>query len=775
MASTAHRQSNGIRARFQLHSQSSDRDLRAALELAKQQQDWVLRGRRIRRRNEDAQEKTYTVATHDVSGVRPRKRPSPVPTPRQNFQDDSISRLERRYSFSSEDRKQEALLGPSRKIDPVLSSSNDTTDKAGVIIPPAQQHSRVAKAEAGPNVPSAISSKEQRKADKRSQKELEAKVKHARKMVKADIKDKAKKSRKKLKATYKAASSNPESFVAWAEAYERLAAIPADGAAPALQSANAPHPQTSIQWLKGFLPKFLAGKSKPPAYTAWPAMSYPTMPISTIFELPANDLMPELDASESVSGSFSRQPAKLAGPSSKGKSKALDISSGEPSGITPWKMPAPVARLNYNFQDLSLLDSSLPESRSGVKTVTTPLSTGSVSEYVNSDTTAQSLLREKSFLRDEIGRLGAQAAAKLRQCATEMEQAEGLRNIKLKRALSEQHRRHAQELEKFTAALKTLEDHGGRTLPKSPEGASKEDERSREHKMARREEDLTLQLREASLREREVVLREREAASRECEAASRERQAASLVTVAFSKERQAKLQKRLWLLENEPMPTRGEGTLSKTLNYESDHKLPGEALPPRSSRSGTKGELEHSSNGTSDSSSSQQTRLAPRAAGDILEPLEENREVSAQPSSDHQERRPLHHVPKKIVDQFIAGLLPLRSVGFRTHAVPKRKSAGSATFAAASSQSRTSLAPSNRRRVNKGKGKGKEVSEDEEDSDAEPRKRRRRNPPIPHPDQRLLACPYSKYDICRYSEMNATEKCYRGCTSCYLIDISRLK
>ena len=768
MASAVNGESNGVRARFQLHSQSSDRDLRAALKLAKQQQDWISRGRKTRRRNEDVQEKTYTFTRRDVSGARTRRRSSPVPTPRQNFQDDSISRLDRRYSFSSEDRKQEALLGPSRKIDPVLYSSIDTTNKAGVIIPPAQQYNRVAKAEAGPNVPSAISSKEQRKADKRSQKELEAKAKNARKMVKADIKDKDKKSRKRLKATYKAASSNPENFVAWAEAYQRLGTFPADGTAPALESSNEPHPQTSIQWLKVFLPKFLAGKSKPPAYTACSAISYPTMPIRTIFELPTNDLI-ELDANESSSGSFSHQPANLEGPSSKGKSKALDTSKWKPSGPTPWTMPAPVARLNYDFQDLSLLDSSLSKGRSGVKAVLTPLLAGSIPEFDNS------LIGEKSFLRDEIGeigRLGAQAAAKLRQCATEMERAEGLRNAELKRALSRQHRRHVQELEKFTVAGKTLEDRGRRTLLESPTGASKEDERSREHNMARREEDLTLQLREASLREREVVLREREAASREREAASRERQAASLVIEAFSQEKQAKLRKRLWLSENEPTPTRGEGTSSKTLNYEPHHKPSGEALPLRSSRSGTEGVPEHAANGTSNSSSLQQTRLAPKAAGDTLEPLEEKRELSAQPSSDHEERRALQHLLKKLVDQFVAGSLPLRSVGFRTHAVPKRKSAGSAILTTPSGQSRTSSVPSNRRRVDK--GKGKEVSEDE-DSDAEPRKRRRRNPPIPNSDQRLLACPYSKYDICRYSEMNATEKCYRGCTSCYLIDISRLK
>jgi hypothetical protein len=59
------------------------------------------------------------------------------------------------------------------------------------------------------------------------------------------------------------------------------------------------------------------------------------------------------------------------------------------------------------------------------------------------------------------------------------------------------------------------------------------------------------------------------------------------------------------------------------------------------------------------------------------------------------------------------------------------------------------------------------------------RKRRRQDSdPIPDkdaPNLRLLACPYHKYDPQRYSELNIREKEYRGCSSCYLIDINRLK
>jgi hypothetical protein len=42
-------------------------------------------------------------------------------------------------------------------------------------------------------------------------------------------------------------------------------------------------------------------------------------------------------------------------------------------------------------------------------------------------------------------------------------------------------------------------------------------------------------------------------------------------------------------------------------------------------------------------------------------------------------------------------------------------------------------------------------------------------------DGRLFACPYSKFDPIRFSERNIDEKHYRGCSSSYLSDISRLK
>lgn len=68
---------------------------------------------------------------------------------------------------------------------------------------------------------------------------------------------------------------------------------------------------------------------------------------------------------------------------------------------------------------------------------------------------------------------------------------------------------------------------------------------------------------------------------------------------------------------------------------------------------------------------------------------------------------------------------------------------------------------------------------DGDDHSDRPRKRRRRTS---NPDTeedatylRLLACPYQKHDPQRYSERNVEEKEYRGCASCFITDINRLK
>jgi hypothetical protein len=778
MASTLYGEHNTIRARFQLHPRSSDQDLRVALKLAEQQQRLLRSGRTTRRNYADIKDKIYTIPRHNGNGARRRHHPSPDPMPRHNVQDNDINRPDRRYSFSSEDRKQEALLAPASRVDMGPSPSYRTTTVPNVNNPPSQKYKSFPIDETKPN----MSPKDQRKAEKRSQKELEEKVKQARKMVKTDIKDKAKKSRKRLKATYKTASSNPEGFVAWAEAYQRLGAVPEEGASVASEVTDEPPKPSSIQWLKSLFGKRLVRRKR------WPEVAVYS-PHMFRSELPAHEEMrAELAANESVEVSYSGRPENQAAAPSKGKARAVEVANGESSELVPWTMqtswgvaPSSDARIHH-LRDFFLPDCSLSESSSQVKTTPTPISETPVSEAETVQTIKQYLTREKDFLRDEIGRLGAQAAAKLRQCATEMEQAEGLRNADLKRALSEQHRRHAQELEKFTAAFNTLQDQGKRGLQKRLADGHEEHEASgevlktRELSVIRREQDVVSQLREALLREKEVALREREAASREREAASREREAASLAAEALSQAHQPIMHGRFLLPEDQLPPLQKQGTsplMGETSAREPDASLKMNGLSLRSSKIRTARGTKDASKKLQAPPTSQPADSSLRAAPDILEPFVPSRGVDTGTTFDYEEPRALHQLVRMFVDQLLAGLLSLRGAGFRSHAVPKRKSASSATFAKASGQPRPRSGPSAPRAVEK--GKGKELSEDEGDSDEEPRKRRRRNPPVWDPQQRILACPYSKYNIYRYSEMNVTEKSYRGCTSCFLTDISRLK
>lgn len=68
-------------------------------------------------------------------------------------------------------------------------------------------------------------------------------------------------------------------------------------------------------------------------------------------------------------------------------------------------------------------------------------------------------------------------------------------------------------------------------------------------------------------------------------------------------------------------------------------------------------------------------------------------------------------------------------------------------------------------------------SEDGEDGDDERRTKKPNRSENHHleSENRLLACPYTKFQPRRYSERNFTEKNYRGCSSCYLRNIPRLK
>jgi hypothetical protein len=78
-----------------------------------------------------------------------------------------------------------------------------------------------------------------------------------------------------------------------------------------------------------------------------------------------------------------------------------------------------------------------------------------------------------------------------------------------------------------------------------------------------------------------------------------------------------------------------------------------------------------------------------------------------------------------------------------------------------------------------GSKRTRDSSNEDDDTDDKSRKRRRQDAKLTQdtdaPLVRLLACPYQKHDPLRYCEQNVAEKEYRGCASCYILDISRLK
>jgi hypothetical protein len=162
MAATLYGERNAIRARFQLHSRSSDQDLRGALKLANQQQKLLRSERTTRRKYADIKDEIYTTTRQNVNGARRRHHPSPDPIPHQHVQDDDINRLDRRYSFGSADRKQEASLAPTSRVDISPSALYGATTVPNVVNPPSQQYKSLPVDKLRQN----MSPKEQRKAEK---------------------------------------------------------------------------------------------------------------------------------------------------------------------------------------------------------------------------------------------------------------------------------------------------------------------------------------------------------------------------------------------------------------------------------------------------------------------------------------------------------------------------------------------------------------------------------------------------------------------------------
>ena len=105
----------------------------------------------------------------------------------------------------------------------------------------------------------------------------------------------------------------------------------------------------------------------------------------------------------------------------------------------------------------------------------------------------------------------------------------------------------------------------------------------------------------------------------------------------------------------------------------------------------------------------------------------------------------------------------------RSHA-NKRKAAGG----------RASISPSNSIGSNqksspKRSPSGGPNEDDDDEAGAGTPKKVKQDPDVLSSPEKLYACPYCKFDKSRYSELNLQEKQYRGCSSGYWPDISRLK
>lgn len=132
----------------------------------------------------------------------------------------------------------------------------------------------------------------------------------------------------------------------------------------------------------------------------------------------------------------------------------------------------------------------------------------------------------------------------------------------------------------------------------------------------------------------------------------------------------------------------------------------------------------------------------------------------------------------KIVEQVVEramSQLTLVTSGFREHAGAKRKADSNGTISSIQSTPATGLStdsflqppPRSMSRGNR---------DDDEGDGHSPKRPKNQQSPTPESGRKLLlACPYSKMDFNRYSHRNVNELNYRGCSSCVLSDISRLK
>lgn len=132
--------------------------------------------------------------------------------------------------------------------------------------------------------------------------------------------------------------------------------------------------------------------------------------------------------------------------------------------------------------------------------------------------------------------------------------------------------------------------------------------------------------------------------------------------------------------------------------------------------------------------------------------------------------------PGHLVEKSSEDTPTFQHTAFTDHAGTKRKTENKATPRRSSAPAQPEPASSIPRNTDNGQANDYDDSaEEDDDSDDGNAKRRKGVPSKPTSQQRSLACPYSKYNIGRYSQMNLTEKQYSGCLKCIFPDISRLK
>ncbi|KAK5055979.1 hypothetical protein LTR84_012529 [Exophiala bonariae] len=105
----------------------------------------------------------------------------------------------------------------------------------------------------------------------------------------------------------------------------------------------------------------------------------------------------------------------------------------------------------------------------------------------------------------------------------------------------------------------------------------------------------------------------------------------------------------------------------------------------------------------------------------------------------------------------------------RSHATKRKAAGGQASISPSNSTGSNQKSSPNR------SPSGGPNEDDEDEAGAGTPKKVKQDPDALSSPEKLYACPYCKFDKSRYSELNMQEKQYRGCSSGYWPDISRLK